>query len=207
MFSGYLSLCVSVAKINYHKILFFPSQKPSAKNLRRASSRIHLRTEEKRRLGGNILDSSNPIRKRGKHREIPAKKKLSKLKCVIYSERKQKRERRELGFEPLNEGSSVVGEIPTDVPSVESICAQLLPLKIESNCNTNSQEDALVNPHDRNTVGSFEGGLMSNETKTIPRISEDFDENLEVSNPGPSHASPCVSVLSPSTLHSRKFRE
>ena len=48
----------------------------------------------------NMLDSTAPLVKRGKEREMPAKKRPSALKKVILKEREVKKRQRELG-EPI----------------------------------------------------------------------------------------------------------
>lgn len=47
-------------------------------------------------ISGNELDSANPKRSRGKKREVPKRRKLTKLKLAIIQEREMKRNLRAL---------------------------------------------------------------------------------------------------------------
>ncbi|KAK3930603.1 Selenocysteine insertion sequence-binding protein 2-like [Frankliniella fusca] len=91
--------------------------------------RLHLRDIDKRKICGNILDSSNPIRKRGKHREKAPKKRLSKLKQVIVNERNKKREQKELNMNTIP-NKNLLSENECVESLVGSLCNQFNSLQI-----------------------------------------------------------------------------
>lgn len=95
---------------------------------------------DKWRIGGNLLDSSNPIRKRGKHREGTPKKRISKLKVVILNERQKKQRQRDAILNIMRGAATDSKDL---VAEEESLSAVLSSLCIEGNVSGSeeSQEE------------------------------------------------------------------
>lgn len=145
--------------------------------------RLKFRDLEKRKICGNILDSSNPIRKRGKFREKPPKKRLSKLKQVIMNERHKKKEQKNINMctskslNCLNECSELL---------VGTMCCEFNSLHIMSENNDEELISAVPQEEELNQEKQEEVDKL--DGKTFKR-----HDDIEV-------------IHSPSPLHSRKFR-
>ncbi|XP_059486006.1 selenocysteine insertion sequence-binding protein 2 [Neocloeon triangulifer] len=94
-------------------------KKVIATKKRKRKPNLALREES---LSGNPLDSSQPVRHRGKVREVPKKKRHSSLKSAIYAYRKLKQLQRE-GFEKVNNAAvdEVTELIKEEIPFKEVI--------------------------------------------------------------------------------------
>lgn len=141
------------------------------------------------------MDSANPVRKRGKHREAGHRKRLSKLKQIILSERIKKQEQRGDQVEEI----SLVPEDTSLKPSVDSICDGIVSLKIINNaCTSCSYPEQLNSEHQfsekdcPNTSLEISPATLNNVS--VPILSVTVAEKLRLQN-------------IPSSLHSRKFRE
>lgn len=172
----------------------------SPKNLQK----IKNRDLERRTLGGNTLDSSNPVRKRGKHREVGPRKKLSRLKSIILSERSKKQEQREqcaMNF-------SSVPEEPLKKPSVDSVCNGIVSLKITGSASTSCCQllNDDVNYNKRIGIDLTPKTLILEEVSIESRSpATSNDSNFPSLQNAITDKVQLVTILP--TLHSRKFRE
>lgn len=89
------------------------------------------------------MDSSNPIRKRGKHRENPPKKRLSKLKNVILNERERKKEQRNKIKSMLNLKQNELTDEHEEESCIKSICDGMASLHIIKEGSKNNEDQSL----------------------------------------------------------------
>ncbi|XP_069618306.1 selenocysteine insertion sequence-binding protein 2 [Ranitomeya imitator] len=143
----------------------------------------------------NPLDSTSPLVKKGKQREVPKAKKPTSLKKIILKEREQ---RKQLNLFPSQEATP-----PIPLPPIDTDCTA------ESQALT-EQSPASPDPHD------IDSGL-TNHCLDIPE--EDSTEAADACASPPDEPSPdvpdatdvSVPVQQPSSnlpkIHSRRFRE
>ncbi|XP_034233974.1 selenocysteine insertion sequence-binding protein 2 [Thrips palmi] len=153
----------------------------SPKNLRKIKNKDH----ERKTLGANYLDSSNPVRKRGKHREAGPRKKMSKLKHIILNERIKKQEQRggqvkEISLEPDEK----------EKPSVTSVCDGIVSLSIDQCSQLLKASDC---SHTRGEISDFVNSALSNNSGP-PEVANTVPAKFQLNN-------------IPLGFHSRKFRD
>ncbi|XP_040010729.1 selenocysteine insertion sequence-binding protein 2-like isoform X2 [Xiphias gladius] len=136
------------------------------------------------KIAHNPLDSTSPLVKKGKQREVPKAKKPTPLKKVILKEREERKQRRlleERGLLPENEFK------PADDPAEEK------------QCDTNSTDEVgspTEEPDDQSEFNGTHQMVKEADEET------DKDETVEQQTTLPV---PC-SVNQPK-IHSRKFRD
>lgn len=140
---------------------------------------------QQEKIAHNPLDSTSPLVKKGKQREVPKAKKPTALKKVILKEREERKQRRlleEKGLLPENEPKAVL-----DLAEEE-----------QSKANT---EDELCVP-----VIKDDEVLELNGTKQVVR--DDDDEEIDKEESAEQQTtSPVTMPEHRPKIHSRKFRE
>ncbi|GFN93192.1 selenocysteine insertion sequence-binding protein 2-like [Plakobranchus ocellatus] len=171
-----------------------PSQPGAGKTTVGGASSKSGRKDGKEMIG-NVLDSTAPLQKRGKEREVPRAKKPSPLKKVILKEREQRKRLRLLDGDP-DSAAGISGSKPTGVGMIGG----------ESEL---SQE----------ALSSKSEGTDEGEVAETAELSADLSPISQTSPISMSPASPGNSgVSSPSAgsigrdpvimkIHSRRFRE
>ncbi|XP_046400449.1 selenocysteine insertion sequence-binding protein 2 [Ischnura elegans] len=141
--------------------------------------------KENTKLSGNMLDSSNPLRHRGKKRETPKKRHMTRLKRAILAERKRRREARS-GFDKI-ESTPAAGDTncPDSVVEISTVDPHLdvSSTPVGEPLNLQKEEDAQ--------------GLKEVEIK------EKSEECLTKQNPSEAD----IDKMVKDSLHSRNFRE
>ncbi|CAN9512895.1 unnamed protein product [Ophioblennius macclurei] len=137
------------------------------------------------KIAHNPLDSTSPLVKKGKQREVPKAKKPTPLKRVILKEREERKQRRlleERGLLPEEESKP-----PNDVTEEEE------------QCDTNATDEV---------DGSLEEFDDEADVNDLSQITEDVDEETQIEE---SEEQQVILTESHSAhtpkIHSRKFRE
>ncbi|XP_071396755.1 selenocysteine insertion sequence-binding protein 2 [Centroberyx affinis] len=136
------------------------------------------------KIAHNPLDSTSPLVKKGKQREVPKAKKPTPLKRVILKEREERKQNRLLEERGL-------------VPGIESKPAD--DTAAEEQCDTIAA-DEIVSP----TVG-LEDQPMDHETSQTEREGDEDRDNEEAGEQQSTQALPCPTNRP--KIHSRKFRD
>ncbi|KAJ1526003.1 hypothetical protein ONE63_009180 [Megalurothrips usitatus] len=171
--------------------------------------RTHVKDYERKRLGGNVLDSSNPIRMKGKHRERAPKRHITKMKLVILNERLKKQEQREK--------TNIVSK-HTPLEELKSVCDKLASMRIAGSCLKSPGECSPHSTQQEERVGTFECVSEKNCNKYlildqnfehISSSSSSIHSHFTVSETAINAADVKMEEPSKSMLiqHSRKFRE
>lgn len=146
------------------------------------------------KIAHNPLDSTSPLVKKGKQREVPRAKKPTPLKKIILKEREERKQRRlleEMGLLPENEVQ----------PSDEA--------QEEEQCDTNITEE-VGSPGEED-----EEQTEVNGTEEVDKEGEE-EESAQESNPNPTSnpnpnpdpdLNPDPNPASRPKIHSRKFRD
>ncbi|XP_061836375.1 selenocysteine insertion sequence-binding protein 2 [Nerophis lumbriciformis] len=139
---------------------------------------------EQDKIAHNPLDSTSPLVKKGKQREVPRAKKPTALKKVILKEREERKQRR------LLEESGLLPENETTV---------MQDIAEEEQCDTSLKEEDLASVLE----GNDELQVSTNETESEEAAEtnqvEAYEEQSIESTPLPTPDRP--------KIHSRKFRE
>lgn len=136
---------------------------------------------QQEKIAHNPLDSTSPLVKKGKQREVPKAKKPTPLKKVILKEREERKQRRLLEERGL---------LPED---------EVQPAAEEEQCDTNATDDLgspTEEPDDQPELESTNQGV--NEGDEVTHQDETVEEQT---------TSPLPCPASRPKIHSRKFRD
>ena len=126
----------------------------------------------------NALDSTAPLKRRGKEREKPKKKKLTKMKKLVQISREQRRARHE----------KLVN------------CAQVDKDEANNIDNCNSEQLELQQPEQANLEGSEIGSEERSGGNDVDKMAQSFKKDLEIVEDEPIEKARIL-------VHSKKFRE
>uniref|UniRef100_A0A3Q1G265 Selenocysteine insertion sequence-binding protein 2-like n=1 Tax=Acanthochromis polyacanthus TaxID=80966 RepID=A0A3Q1G265_9TELE len=135
------------------------------------------------KIAHNPLDSTSPLVKKGKQREVPKAKKPTPLKKVILKEREERKQRRlleERGLLPENDAT-----LSNDAPE-------------EEHCDANATDDV------SSLTEGFDDQLEFNTSQMAGEVDEETDKDETVQHQTTSPENCTAHALK---IHSRKFRD
>ncbi|XP_059192436.1 selenocysteine insertion sequence-binding protein 2-like isoform X2 [Centropristis striata] len=139
------------------------------------------------KIAHNPLDSTSPLVKKGKQREVPKAKKPTPLKKVILKEREERKQRRlleergllpENEFQPADDAAEKEEQCDTNTAVIEEVESPTEELDIQSEFNDTNQ--------------------------TVKEVDEEADKDQIVEQQSPP---PVACPASRPKIHSRKFRD
>ncbi|XP_026858723.2 selenocysteine insertion sequence-binding protein 2 isoform X1 [Electrophorus electricus] len=139
---------------------------------------------QQERVAHNPLDSTCPLVKKGKQREVPKAKKPTPLKRIILKEREERKQNRLLEERD-----------PTQV-SLE--CAQTEPHAVENPCEASLLQHQLEPMSEHSEHGSEETAQTGSQASSLDNHADD-DAPSQTSSPQSNPTRP--------KIHSRKFRD
>ncbi|XP_034396862.1 selenocysteine insertion sequence-binding protein 2-like isoform X2 [Cyclopterus lumpus] len=142
------------------------------------------------KIAHNPLDSTSPLVKKGKQREVPKAKKPTPLKKVILKEREERKQKRLLDERGLLPEDEVKPADDDDDAAAE---------EVEEPCETNATDEVGSPTEELDDPSEFNG------TNQEVREGDEETDKDEIIEPQPTSPVPCPA--SRPKIHSRKFRD